>query len=379
MRRFKIICVFVLCGVAFISCKEKDLPDQDFIEFAQNVERQMVYENEIPVVNAFDYDEFEKRVFAGMDIPKKDKEKASEFIRGNTNPAMTILESVMNGADFRFVKFYRKNNEPHVIFRTYFNGGVSLEDWVLGVKDGQIKVYDAFAIVSGINWSDDARQKLYNHLGIITSEVANINQLIDINYLVANENYIMADSLLYWVMPQMQENMYARTIEMNLSSLSQSYEEVQLLADKFEKTFPDEKRIAAFYLMQSSIQHGLVDETIKHIYTLIDLVGDDPIYYVYQAWAFQQANAGHYALQALDSAIHYMPHVFDLYLNKLDVYYFDYDYQQCVDLLYQMDSLFVSEDEDAAFFQVNYAQLKEFPPFNEWVQSKEKKDRLVNN
>ena len=372
MEKYKLFCLFILFVVGLSSCREKELSDEDFINFARNIEKQMSNENEIPIITAFDYDEFEKRVLAGVDIPKKEKYKVSDFIRENVNPAMSILEMVMNGANFHFVNFYRKNNEPHIVFRTYFNGGVSLEEWVLGVKNGQIFIYDAFVIVSGIHWSDDCRQKLYNYLGIFTEEVMTINQLIEVNYLISNDNYAMADSLLYWIMPQMQNNMYARTIEMNLASLSKPYQNMQMLASEFEKTFPKEQRISVFYLMQSSIRHGLIDETTQHIYKLIDLLGDDPIYYVYQAWSFQQANVVQYALQMLDSAVHYMPYIFDLYLNKMDVYYSDSNYQACVDLLYQIDSLYVSHEEDVEFFQTNYTQLNQYEPFQIWKQSKGK-------
>ena len=372
MKRYKLFCLLMLGVVALSSCKEKDLPDEDFIAFAANIEKQIMdYEDNIPIMNAFDYEEFEKRVLANADIPKKDKNRASEFIREYTNPAVSILESVMNGADFHFVKFYRKDNEPHVLFRTYLDGGVSLEDWTLGVKKGQIIVCDAFAIVSGIHWSDDCRQQLCNHLEIFTEEVLHINKLIEINYLIANEEYTAADSMLYWVMPQMQDNLYARTMELNLASQNKSYEDVQILVKEFVKTFSNQQQISTFYLMQSGIRHGLADETMQHIYSLIALLGDDPIYYLYQAWAFQQANANVYALQMLDSAIRYMPYLFDLYLNKLDVFYSDYNYSAYVDLLYQMDVLFESGGaEEIDFFQENYPQLKEYAPFKEWLQLK---------
>ena len=371
MKRYKVFSLLMLCVIALGSCGEKDLPDEEFINFAANVEQQVMNNEDDIIVNAFDYEEFERRVLAGVDVPKKDKNRASDFIRERTNPSTSILESVMNGADFRFVKFYRKNNEPHVIFRTYFDGGVSLEDWTLGVKKGQILIYDAFLIVSGIHWSDDCRQKLCNYLEIYTDEVLNINKLIEVNYLIMNDNYEEADSLLYWVMPQMQDNLYARTMELNLASQNKSYEEVQMLAKKFAETFPSEKRISTFYLIQSSIRHGLPDETFNHINTLIDLIGDDPIHYLYQSWAFQQANANVYALQMLDSAIRYIPHVFGLYLNKLDLCYADYNYAACVNLLYQIDTLFESAgEEDATFFRTNYAELEKYKPFVEWVQSK---------
>jgi hypothetical protein len=374
MNAVKITYTLVLCCFLFYSCKgkEKDLPDQDFIDFAQKIEQQIHHGNENPIANAFDYEEFERRVFVGLDIPKKEKQRAAEFIRNNINPAKTTLEAVMNGAHFHFVKFYRKNNEPHLIFRTYFEGGVSLEDWLLGVKDGRIVVYDAFLIVSGINWSDNCRHKLCNYLELYTDEVININELINVNYHIAEDNYATADSLLFWIMPQMQENMYARTIEMNLSSLSKSYENMQALANEFAKTFPDEQRISTFYLVQSSIQHGLPNETIKHIYTLIDWVGDDPIYYLFQSWSFRHANANDDALSVLDSAIRYMPYIFDLYVDKLDIYYSDYNYQACVKLLYQIDTCFVSKEEDVSFFKTKYPLLTEYKAFSQWLETRNK-------
>jgi len=373
MKKYKLFCLLMGCIVAISSCGEKKLSDQNFIDFALNIEEQIMnYENDNPIVNAFDYEEFEKRVLVGIDISKKERNRASKFIRENTNPATSILESVANGADFRFIKFYRKDNEPHVVFRTYFNGWISLEDWTLGVKKGQIFIYDAFVIISGIKWSDECRQKLCNYLGIFTDEVLNINKLMEIKYLIASEDYTTADSLLYWIMPQMQNNLYAKTMEMNLYWQSKSYEDVQTLAKGFIKMFPNEKPISAFYLMKSSILHGLADETMKHIYTLIDLIGDDPIYYLYLSEAYQQANATTLALQMLDSAICYMPLSIDLYSRKLDIYYSNYNYQACMDLVYQIDSLCVLEDEDAAFFQTNYPQLNGYAPFNEWLQLRKK-------
>ena len=126
MKKCILLCLLMLFLAGFYSCGVNDLCDEDFIAFASDIEIQVMnYENEISIVNSFDYEEFEKRVLEGVDIPKKEKGRASKFIREHTNPAISILESTMNGADFRFVKFYRKDNEPHVIFRTYFNGGVS--------------------------------------------------------------------------------------------------------------------------------------------------------------------------------------------------------------------------------------------------------------
>lgn len=379
MKLKKYFVLFVLCCIAFASCKQKDLQDEDFIDFATEIEKQMTCENAISAINAFDYEEFEKRVLTGMSISNDEKKRISELIQNMDNPIAMTLEEVKNGANFRFVKFYRKNNEPHIVFRIYFNGVVSVEDWIIGVEKGQIRILDAFLVISGIYWSDNYRQQLYNRLNIFTDEVINTNKLIDVNYLISIEEYQKADSLLYWLLPQMQDNLYARTLELRLASFTDKHEDMKILAEQFNQSFPDEKRIKTYYLMQNSIQQGIVDETINNIHTLIDLIGDDPIYYLYQAWAFQSANSPKHALESLDSAIYYIPGNIDLYINKMDIYYYDYDYENCMNMLYLIDALFSHSGNDVAFFSENYPLLQGYKPFNDWVESRKNNKEIAAN
>ena len=369
MKTIKYFFFFVLC-IVLTSCKEKDLPDEDFIDFANTIVQQLAFDDATPAINAFDYDEFEKRILANMNLSSEEKKQASDFIRNAENPITSLLESVRNGADIRFTKFYRKDAEPHIIFRIYSNGMVSIADWTLGVKKGEVRIFDAFLVELGIYWSDDYRQRLYNHLQIYTDEVININKLIETNYLISKEEYQQADSLLYWLMPQMQDNLYARTMELRLASFDKKYDDVQTMTEQFDKSFPQHKATSTYYLMQSAIQQGIVDETIQHIYTLIDSLGDDPIYYLYQAWAFQSSNSFKFALEYMDSVMLYIPGNIGLYLNKMDIYYYDSDYENCVNLLYHIDSLFSRSDNDVIFFSESYPLLKEYKPFIEWTESR---------
>ncbi|MDR1459808.1 MAG: hypothetical protein LBI60_06310, partial [Bacteroidales bacterium] len=68
-----------------------------------------------------------------------------------------------------------------------------------------------------------------------------------------------------------------------------------------------------------------------------------------------------------------------LYMNKLNIYYTDYDYQQCMDLFYRMDSVFVFMDEDFSFFRMSFPLLEDYKPFNSWVEEKEKPDKQKNS
>ena len=194
----------------------------------------------------------------------------------------------------------------------------------------------------------------------------------NLNYYISNNDYSLADSIYSWIIPQMAHNLYARTMGLNLASMAKPYEEVQRLAADFSKTFPHETRIANFYLMQSAIYHGLADELINHIHELIAELGDDPIYYLYQSWAFQQADDKLLALQALDSAITYLPSIFDLYINKLDLYYDLKKHADCINMLYRIDYLFEPDEEDVAFMKTHYPDLLNEKNFAEWANSRNK-------
>ncbi|MDR0368169.1 MAG: hypothetical protein LBH82_03390, partial [Bacteroidales bacterium] len=350
MKIRKLFILWILCSLVFTACKEKDLPDEAFIDFAKTVEKEMRYGNANTAINAFDHDEFERRILTDMTVNAKEKEQALSFMHNAENPIELILKNVKNGADFRFLKFYREDNKPHILFRIYYNGGVSVEDWTLNVKKGQIRISDAFLVVSGIYWSDNYRQQLYNHLNIYTDEVININKLIEVNYLISAEEYEEADSLMYWLMPQMQDNLYARTMELRLASFTDTYENMQALTAKFDRSFPRQKRISTYYLTESAIVQGLPDKAIEQIYALIELLGDDPVYYLYQAWAYQSAGGAELALISIDSAMQYIPGNMGLYLNKMDIYYYGYDFENCVNLLFLIDSLFSPGENDVAFF-----------------------------
>ena len=45
-----------------------------------------------------------------------------------------MADQIMDGADIRMIKFYRQDNVAHAIIRTYYNGGISVEDWELERK-----------------------------------------------------------------------------------------------------------------------------------------------------------------------------------------------------------------------------------------------------
>lgn len=361
-----IICCMLLANM-FYACKNKDVSDDKYIEFAKQIEQNIIEGNSEFLNQAFDYQIFYGYVLENMDLNEMQKAEAESYIKNNLRPGNTIVEAVINGADFHFVKFYRdENNQPKLVFRIYFNGGIVIEEWEVKAKKEQIVIQDVFSIVSGIKWSEDYRQRLNNYFNIVTEDVVNINRLIQVNMLVANEDYQIADSLLSYVLPSMQNYLYARVMEMNLASVLKDYEYVKDKANQFVKDFPSEERIAIFYSLQSAIGNGLIEEVNQHIEKLSIIVGNDPIYYVYRSWAFQRVEAYDYALQALDSVIANIPSLFDLYIEKMDIYYIQEQYDQLVKVLQFIDTLFIPNESDIDYFSKRYPKIVQNESFKIW-------------
>ncbi|MBO4582033.1 MAG: hypothetical protein J5701_07105 [Bacteroidales bacterium] len=375
--KLKSIFLLLTCVACLWSCNKKDLSDDAYINFAKQLEQAIITGNINEILTAFDTEAFLTAVTSGLELDEAQLNTAREYIQNYWNPAQLKIDNVNSGADFRFIKFYRTDQgEPRAVFRTYFNGSIAIEDFELFHTKDNIKIKDAFAVISGIKWSDDFRQQICNHLNIINEDVNHINKLILVNRAIYEEQLEQADSLLFYLLPSMQNYAYARIMELNLACLQYEYDHVQTLATSFLKDFPQYKSTAAFYLMQSALRNGLVDETNTHIATLISLLGDDPIYYVYSAWAYQNADAYDYALQSLDSAINYLPGMFDLYIDKMDIYYTLHQYDKLTDILYLIDERFYAGQEDVSYFRKRYPSAEKNENFARWIQNRQQNAKI---
>ncbi len=367
-----LVCIVCLCG-----CNKKDLSDEAYITFAKQLEQAVITGNINEITDTFDAEAFFNIITSGMELNEEQLNTARAYIQNNWNPAQLKIYNVHCGSDFRFIKFYRTaQGDPRAIFRTYFNGSIAIEDFELDHQKNIIKVKDAFAVISGIKWSDDFRQQIYNLLGIVNEEVDHVNKLIMVNHAINNEQWAQADSMLFYLLPSMQNYAYARIMELNLACIQYEYDQVHTMANSFLKDFPQYESTATFYLMQSALRNGLVDETNKHIETLIRLLGDDPIYYVYSAWSYQNAEAYDYALQSLDSAINYLPGMFDLYLDKMDIYYTLRQYDELTDILYTLDERFYAGQEDVSYFSKRYPLAGKNEKFAQWIQNRQQTAKI---
>ncbi|MDR1792291.1 MAG: hypothetical protein LBR36_02455 [Bacteroidales bacterium] len=377
----KYMVVIFTIGFVFVSCCKKDLSDDQYIAFAQQIEQDLNQGNDSLLKNSFDTNTFKERILAGVDENEQKNPKLDKILQNPPIYFSKISNSIENGADFRFLRFYRDaEKKPHAIFQTYgSDGSIALEDWYLKAEKGQVKICDIFDLISGIFWSDESRYQICSSLGLFTDNFLKNNNLINAGLLISEAKYKKADSILQPILKKEPNNLYARTIELNLMSNSKTYEQTHALAEQFIKDFPAQKRTATFYLLQSSIRHGLVDESIEHINTLRELLGETPLWNTYLAFSYQSANEFDYALQYLDSAIAQMPN-YSLYMSKLDVAYSAENYAKCMEAIMQSDALYSTDNADIIRYKQAYPKLSQSIDFQQWETTLTNKDVAdINN
>ncbi len=372
MRKHIIFTIYLLLLVAiFCSCKHKDFSDEEYIAFAKNIEKSILDGNATLMNQAFDYNGFCKFVLSDLHLNKQEWQAAEDMLKGEISPGDTKVEAVKNGGDFMFLKFYRKDNLARAIFRLYYQGGISIEEYELKVVNGEIKIEDVFIVNSGVKWSENYRFEIAVKFNILNEEIANTNKLLVAKSYIENDELEKADSLLLYLLPQEQTNLYARVLDLKLATYLYDYDEFEDYAAKFKQDFSDEERIADFFLIHSALSNGLVEETQNNVVSLSEKCGFDPIYYLYISQVFFNVEAYDYALQMLDSAITYMPGVFDLYVEKMDIFYTLKDYQRLTETIFEVDKLFLPMPEDVESYSNHFAEAVSSPYFQEWIAQRQ--------
>ncbi|MBO4739821.1 MAG: hypothetical protein J5606_09740 [Bacteroidales bacterium] len=373
--------IFIVCLLAltttFHSCKNKDFSDEEYIAFAKNIEKSILEGNADIMNQAFDYKNFNKLVLSDFKLNKQEQEEAETILKNEILPGNLKAEAVKNGGDFMFLKFYRKDKQAFALFRLYYQGGISIEEYELKVVDGAIKIEDVFIVNSGVKWSENYRFEMAVKFNILNEEIANTNKLLIAKSYIENDELDKADSLLLYLLPQEQNNLYARVLDLKLASLLYNYDEFEEYADKFKQNFTTEERIADFFLIHSSMTNGLVEETQNNINNLVRQCGFDPIYYLYMSQVFFNVDAYDFALQTLDSAIVYLPGLFDLYVEKMNIYYALEDYQKLTETILEVDNLFLPMPEDVENYSKHFAKAVKSPYFQEWIEKR--KSMQYNN
>ena len=321
--------LLILFSLMFFSCNTKDkekqvsdkiVPDSMTVTlFARQIQSSVNDCDPDFYNNAFDKAYIKSLISQNSIVySSMDTDFGKEFFEKNFKTGNLSVSAVENGGDFRFVRYYKKDGKHHVIFRTYQDFGMKIDDFVVDTIKGELKIKDGFIYNLATSFSNNVCYNVLLEVMNKTNPDGATKNMLDANTLLQNGKSKEAKLLLMKNRELLKEypyywQLYIQSIYKSEKSRFVSTLE-QLRTDGF-----DERFIMLHKLLFYS-NSGMVAETEQVANELIVETGDDPIYLLF----FGKANfyAGNYqdALFCYNEAEKGMPLIWDLWYGKLECY-----------------------------------------------------------
>lgn len=329
-RNFVLFAVtFFMLGAISISCKKGTFSNADKVtldslnvtEFALELEKSVLDGDTLFYASSFDK-EFLKTKLQDNSIAFSSLDASFGkyyFERYFQKIGIAAVSAVENGGDFKFVQYYIKDKEHHIVMRTYEDFMIKIEDWVVHVVDNKIKIKEGFLYNTSTSLSNDLIFYLHYHVMEITNPEG------------ATPNLVKANGLLM----AGREKEALKILEKNKALLKQypSYWQIYLSClyetdaknyiqklDALKGEGFDERSVNLHKLLFYA-NTGSSESTRQIVELLINETGDDPIYLFLYGKALTlegDYKNGMLCFQNLETA---MPLLWDVWCEKLGCYY----------------------------------------------------------
>ncbi|MCQ2284385.1 MAG: hypothetical protein MJZ57_05740, partial [Bacteroidales bacterium] len=251
-------------------------------------------------------------VYSGFDV-----EGGQKYFENCLRVGDIALQTVNDGGTFAFVKYYKKDNQHHIIFRTYNDFIVNFADYIVDTVKGALMIKDGFIYNTGSMLSKNVEYSMLYNLMLQTNPESDIQWLQKAETLTQAGQHAQSLSILKAHKDALKEYpLYYQLYIANLYKTSSNNFDQQLDILKDE--------IDARYLLLHKLLYytngGKPEKTEETINALIPHSGDDPIYLL--MYAKSQMIAGNYqdALTCLQTATESMPPFWDLWASELKCY-----------------------------------------------------------
>lgn len=369
MKKYNLIylSIFLIIGLLSFSCKKGGKSDSEKVtldslhitEFAQNIEKNVINGDTIFYVKAFDK--------KGLKLKLKENSIAFSSLDANFGQfyfdnyfdriSDAAVEAVANGGDFKFVKYYKKGEEHHIVMRTYQDYTVSFFDWIVGIVDNEIKIKEGFIYNQSSTLSNDLIYYLHYHVMEITNPDGATPNLVKANGLLMAGKEREALKLLQKNKSQLKQ--YPTYWQIYIGALYES-DNKNFIAnlDALKKEGIDDRTINLHKLLYYS-SNGNSKATEQIISKMIDLTGDDPVYLFLYGKSLSIEEDFKNALICYQNLEKAMPLLWDIWCEKLGCYYQLGDTEAFKKYALQGVSNFgMSESELLDFIQLHFPAMK---------------------
>lgn len=265
--------------------------------------KQLVSENTI-VANGFD-------VQGGQDFFNKC------LLVGNK-----AVAAVNNGGDFTVAHCYVKDNQYHIVFRTYDDFTIDFADYIVDTVKGKLKLKDAFLFSKGCLLSKDVESQMLFELMLLTNPDADVHWLKDAAELSQQKQYAKSLELLKMHKETLKD--YAQFHQFYIADLSQTSRnfiaDLDALKDEIdERTILLHKLLYLVNVPKSNSGNASLTQTEETIDQLIKHCGDDPVFLFLYGVKKMDVNCSD-ALECFETVKKSMPYVWDLWMSELKCY-----------------------------------------------------------
>ncbi len=369
MKKYNLIylSIFLIIGLLSFSCKKGGKSDSEKVtldslhitEFAQNIEKNVINGDTIFYVKAFDKKGLKLKLqensiaFSSLDA------NFGQFYFDNYFDRISdaAVEAVANGGDFKFVKYYKKGEEHHIVMRTYQDYTVSFFDWIVGIVDNEIKIKEGFIYNQSSTLSNDLIYYLHYHVMEITNPDGATPNLVKANGLLMAGKEREALKLLQKNKSQLKQ--YPTYWQIYIGALYES-DNKNFIAnlDALKNEGIDDRTIYLHKLLYYS-SNGNSKATEQIIGKMIDLTGDDPVYLFLYGKSLSIEEDFKNALICYQNLEKAMPLLWDIWCEKLGCYYQLGDTEAFKKYALQGVSNFgMSESELLDFIQLHFPAMK---------------------
>ena len=134
----KIIITLIICTIS-VACghkKQTEAPEESIIlneetvsAFALKIENTELNDNPVMLNQAFDEVAIRDSISSNsIVLSSLDTDFGKAFWRENFKIGNYCVTMVNQGGDFKFTRYYEKDGEHHIVFRTYCDYGLRIDD-----------------------------------------------------------------------------------------------------------------------------------------------------------------------------------------------------------------------------------------------------------
>lgn len=323
-----ILMVVTFIGLLNLSCRQsKETETHDTIElneanisaFATSIVKAVHQGDASQLNNAIDKDYIKSLVtensivYSGFDV-----EGGEAYFEKCLHLGNQAVQTVNNGGDFTFVKYYTLDNEHHVIFRSYDNFALNFWDFEVDTVGGELRLHDGFLYNAGCLLSKSVQYGMLYNLMLQTNPDSEVQWLQKAEEQTINGKHAEALRILTEHRTGLEEYpIYWQLFIANLYKTAPSRFIQELNA--LEESGLNQRYLLLHRLLYYT-NNGQVAETEQTIDQLIPHTGDDPIYLLFYGKAAMLSGKYADALTVLQTAEEVLPLLWDLWYAELQCY-----------------------------------------------------------